>query len=91
VENKRIISKRPSIQGQWNPFYSFDGESQPITQFKPVGAKYPRPKYNVARRKVTDFSPRSIPADEFKKQTGLKKAFIVSRRNAKWTREENSL
>lgn len=91
VERKRIVSKRPSIQGQWNPFYTFQAEPQSLTEFKPVGDKYPRPKYSVARRKVTSFEPRSIPAEEYKQQSALKKAKIYNQRHRRWAKDESSL
>ena len=83
VERKRIVTKRPSIQGQWNPFFTFQAEPQSLTEFKPVGDKYRRPKYGVARRKVTSFEPRSIPADEFKRLSTIKKAMINKVRHGK--------
>lgn len=46
IEKNRLVTKRPSIQGQWHPFFSFEGEPTSVKEFEPVADRYPRPDYS---------------------------------------------
>lgn len=82
VEKKRVVTSRPSIQGQWTPFFKFGGEPESTVQFKPVGEKYRRPKYQVAARKTDNYAERYVHDPQFKVKYHARKAEMAAKRAA---------
>lgn len=76
VERHRHVTKRPSIQGQWNPFFEFAGELQSTKAFEPVPEKYPRPTYQKARSTTQSWEPKYVHNPDFRVESqtrGLKR------------------
>lgn len=74
VERHRHVKKTISIQGQWNPFFEFGGEPEPLRAFEPVPELYPRPKYGVAKRKTQSMDARFQDVGDFRSYSAQKRA-----------------